>query len=405
MNRGTDRPRIHLVSLGSVAQDAMALLSDRGLDGMLDLAQQGAGPRYAVTTNRKLIQARQIDEQGGRFDDRARAREVETILADDRVAALVTLRGGGWFTRILDRINFDVLRQRRKPIHIFGFSEMTSLVNIAGQYPKAVGLYDLGPAFLIDHLAHQTSGKTRSSAKREKQAGSRVGQSKPRAGRLIRTRMAEVSVYRHPTSAKSYAFSDPAKPAPVPHRNPKRQRGAEGGQFSGTRCDIRHRPVASAPGSDSMSPNTCAKSDGKQLLTDAFCGFFRDVADILDGRGSQRFLNGRLLCGRLPNTRRITVVGGNLSVLMPLLASPFAKAVDTRNRWLALEDVNESPSSIDRMLAGLLLRIESARVRRSARCDHTQGDNANNDSQTLHSRSFLRSNDNRCVSIRNDRPI
>ncbi len=302
MTRDIDRPRIHLASLGSVAQDAIAQLSNRGLAGMMELARQGAGPDYAVTTNARLIRAKQIDERGGRFDDRARAREVETILADDRVAALVTLRGGGWFTRVLDQIDFDVLKRRRKTIHIFGFSEMTSLVNIAGRYPKAVGLYDLGPAFLIDSKDHFASGKARSLSDQEKQAGGSGSRSKPGAGQLIRARLAQ-----------------------------------------------------------------------------AFCDFFRDVADILDGSGSRRRLTGRLLCGTLPGAKKIKVVGGNLSVLMPLLASPFAKAIDTKGRWLALEDVNESPSSIDRMLAGLRLAGLLERVEGILLGDFHSGDTDLND--------------------------
>lgn len=114
-------------------------------------------------------------------------------------------------------------------------------------------------------------------------------------------------------------------------------------------------------------------------LAKAFCDFFRDVADILDGRGSQRRLTGQLLCGSLPGAKKIKVVGGNLSVLMPLLASPFAKAIDTKGRWLALEDVNESPSSIDRMLAGLRLAGLLERVEGVLLGDFHSGDTDLND--------------------------
>ncbi|NLX14842.1 MAG: hypothetical protein GXY44_14495 [Phycisphaerales bacterium] len=302
MTKVIERPHIRLASLGSVAKDAIALLSAQGLAGTLELARQGVGPRYTVTTNRRLIEARQSDEKGGRLDDNARAREVETILADDRIAALVTLRGGGWFTRILDKINFDVLRRRRKTIHIFGFSEMTSLVNIAGRYPRAVGLYDLGPAFLIDCLTQKALRKAPLASVQEKQAGGRR-----------------------------------------------------------------------RPSKDISDPEMCEKA------SEAFRSFFSDVGHILDGQGSRRSLTGRLLFGTLPKQKEITVVGGNLSVVMPLLASPFAKAVDTKNRWLALEDVNESPSSIDRMLAGLRLAGLLERVEGILLGDFHSGDTDLND--------------------------
>ncbi len=61
---------------------------------------------------------------------------------------MIAIRGGAWFARILDRIDFDVLNRRHRPIYIFGFSEMTPLIAIAGQYRQAVAVYDLGPGFL-----------------------------------------------------------------------------------------------------------------------------------------------------------------------------------------------------------------------------------------------------------------
>jgi muramoyltetrapeptide carboxypeptidase LdcA involved in peptidoglycan recycling len=60
----------------------------------------------------------------------------------------VTVRGGAWFARLLDQIDFDVLKRRRRPIHIFGFSEMTPLIAIAGMYPQVVAMYDFGPGFI-----------------------------------------------------------------------------------------------------------------------------------------------------------------------------------------------------------------------------------------------------------------
>jgi muramoyltetrapeptide carboxypeptidase len=70
-----------------------------------------------------------------------------------------------------------------------------------------------------------------------------------------------------------------------------------------------------------------------------------------------------LLAGSLPATRRIMITGGNLDVIVALLGSPFAGAFETQDKWLALEDVNESAGSIDRMMAalklsGLLERVE-----------------------------------------------
>lgn len=275
MATGKQRPRIHITAVGGSAARETRRLGVTGVQGMIALAQGGVGERYRVTAQAKMILAAEDETRGGRSDDAARAREIETLLADDDAAAVVFLRGGAWFTRVLDRINFDVLRRRRRTIHLFGFSEMTSLIAIAGRYPKAIGLYDLGPGFLY------------SGAKR------RVRSQVERFARSI-----DLPPDQHEGFAAGWA-------------------------------------LARYPGQ--------------------FADFFEEVADILDGTGSRRVPAGRLLAGALPTSRRITIVGGNLSVIVPLIGSPFAGAVETRGKWLALEEVNESAGAIDRMMAALKL--------------------------------------------------
>jgi muramoyltetrapeptide carboxypeptidase LdcA involved in peptidoglycan recycling len=269
------RRRIHITGLGSSAARDVDRLSSDGFDGMLALAREGVGGRYEVTSSRRLICAKHAEATGGRDDDELRARELTSTLADDRVAALVTIRGGAWFTRILNRVNFDVLRKRRTRIYLFGFSEMTTLINIAAQHERAVALYDLGPTFLF------ASGQRHA--------------------------------LRH--------FDALARHVNISEK--KRKAFATG-------WALARFPIA-------------------------FADFFRDVADIIDGKGSSRISTGRLLQGRLTARSRITIVGGTLSVVLPLLASKYAPAVDTRGKWLALEDVNEDVDPIDRMMAALQL--------------------------------------------------
>lgn len=271
------KPRIHLTAVASYATQAMQLLGIRNADELVALASGKLDGRYRVTANGAMIFAKQDEMHGGRFDDAARAREVERILADDDVAALVTVRGGSWFTRILERIDFDVLRRRRKTIHIFGFSEMTSLIAIAGRYPKVVGLHDLGPLFLFDGV------------------------------RRFMTRRAD-------------AYLQAAE-----------------------------MPVEAAHCEGFGAGWAAAKYRGM------FADFVAEVAGILDGCGSPRVPSGRLLAGRLPASRPITIIGGNISVIMPLVGSRYAEFIDTAGKWLALEEINESVGSVDRMIAGLRL--------------------------------------------------
>lgn len=271
------KPRIHLTAVASHATQAMQLLGVKNAAQLVALASSRLDGRYAVTVDGARIFARQDEMHGGRFDDAARAREVEAALADDDVAALVTVRGGSWFTRILERIDFDVLKRRRRTIHIFGFSEMTSLIAIAGRYPKVIGLHDLGPLFLFDGV------------------------------RRFMSRRAE---------AYLQAAEMPMDPAHC-------------AGFGAGWASAKYRGM--------------------------FADFLAEVADILDGRGTRRVPVGRVLSGRLPASRPITIVGGNLSVLMALIGSRYAESIDPAGKWLAIEEINESAGSVDRMLAGLNL--------------------------------------------------
>jgi len=115
---------------------------------LIRLIQQTIGAGYRVTGSAALIEADEDEQHGGRSDDARRAADLQRALADDRVAGVVTLRGGAWLTRILPRIDFSVLRRRSTRVAIFGFSELTTVINVASVYPKAVCWYDMGPAFI-----------------------------------------------------------------------------------------------------------------------------------------------------------------------------------------------------------------------------------------------------------------
>lgn len=161
------KPRIHITALASSAKAEVKRLGVRDFRGILALAQAGAGPGYAVTASEKMILAKEVDDDGGRFDDPVRIRELQSLLGDDGLSALVTIRGGAWFVRLLDRIDFDVLHRRKTPLYIFGFSEMTPLIAIAGRYANVVALYDLGPAFLYGGMKRymQTHADTYAESK------------------------------------------------------------------------------------------------------------------------------------------------------------------------------------------------------------------------------------------------
>lgn len=110
--------------------------------------QEAIGPKYQVSGNELILDAVEDETRGGRSDDRLRAEDLQLALADSNVVAIVALRGGAWFARILPLIDFGVLDRRERRIAVFGFSELTGLVNIVGAHRLGLGVYGMGPAFL-----------------------------------------------------------------------------------------------------------------------------------------------------------------------------------------------------------------------------------------------------------------
>jgi len=115
---------------------------------LVSQAQAAIGPEYQVTADIDLLNAEEDEERGGRTDDDARAADITQALTSDDIAAIIAVRGGAWFTRTLPRIDFTALDRRSRPLAVFGFSELTPLVNIVGAHARGLGVYDMGPAFL-----------------------------------------------------------------------------------------------------------------------------------------------------------------------------------------------------------------------------------------------------------------
>ena len=148
------KPIIHLLSVAATCEDMLPALDCANTKALIALIQETVGDSYRVTATASQIEAVENEERGGRIDDAARAREIQKTFANDDIVAAVALRGGAWLTRILPRIDFDVLAQRRRRLAIFGFSELTPLLNIAATYPKVVAYHDLCPGYLIHGMTH-----------------------------------------------------------------------------------------------------------------------------------------------------------------------------------------------------------------------------------------------------------
>ncbi len=91
------KPIIHLWSIAGSDRNIVRQLGLRSTPQLVGVVQDAVGPAYKVTANVKLFEAKVNERQGGRSDDAARALDIERALADDRIAAIVSVRGGrGW---------------------------------------------------------------------------------------------------------------------------------------------------------------------------------------------------------------------------------------------------------------------------------------------------------------------
>ncbi|MFQ5462572.1 MAG: LD-carboxypeptidase [Phycisphaerae bacterium] len=142
-----DLPSIHLAAPAGSCRSFLADPDIQSIERLIELVQEGVGPGYRVTLTPALFDFEELDQSCGRRDDPERAADLEKALADDRTAAIVVIRGGAWLTRILPRIDFEVLANRTRPVTVIGFSEITTLVNIVAGYRQGVGIYDISPAF------------------------------------------------------------------------------------------------------------------------------------------------------------------------------------------------------------------------------------------------------------------
>lgn len=160
-------PRIHLIAPAGPCTSFYGAIGVNSGDQLVARIQETVGATYRVTARTELFDAREDALRGGRTDDVQRAIDIQNALEDSSVAAIVTLRGGAWCTRILPRIDFSVMDQRTLPVAFFGFSELTPLANIIGAHDLGIGYYDMGPVFLGYGLRHYAEKNPNVLARRE----------------------------------------------------------------------------------------------------------------------------------------------------------------------------------------------------------------------------------------------
>ena len=141
--------RVHLIAHAGPPQADIARFGFADTGQYIAFVRRQLPTPLRLTCTRRFFEVEEDEPRGGRHDDAARVRDLQAALDDPQTLAIVAAKGGAYFSRILPHLNFSVLAKRRTPLWAFGFSEMTTLVNVVASYRGGRGLYWLCPNYLV----------------------------------------------------------------------------------------------------------------------------------------------------------------------------------------------------------------------------------------------------------------
>jgi muramoyltetrapeptide carboxypeptidase len=147
-SRQLTRRRVHLIASANPLGPDLPRFGFHRADEYLDFVRKNLPAPLRLTCTQRLLEAVEQPLAGGRQDDAQRIRDLQQALDDPSTVAIVAASGGGYFSRILPHLDFSALRRRSQPLTVFGFSELTGLVNLAASCRGARGVYWLCPNFL-----------------------------------------------------------------------------------------------------------------------------------------------------------------------------------------------------------------------------------------------------------------
>lgn len=140
--------RVHLISPANPVGKDVEQFGFGGIDAYVAAIRAALPAPYRLTFDPRLMHAVEDQNFGGRRDDALRIRDLQTAIDDPQTRAIVASSGGAYLSRILPHVDFSALARRRAPLWLFGFSELTNLVNVFGSYRCGRGVYWLCPNYL-----------------------------------------------------------------------------------------------------------------------------------------------------------------------------------------------------------------------------------------------------------------
>ncbi len=140
--------RIHVIAHAGGTRQDLDRLGFADAAALLAHIREHLPAGYRLTAAERFFEVVADDARGGRRDDTARIKDLQAAINDPRTLAIVSANGGAYLTRILPHVDFSPLARRRDPFWAFGFSEITTLVNLVASYRCGRGVYWLCPNFL-----------------------------------------------------------------------------------------------------------------------------------------------------------------------------------------------------------------------------------------------------------------
>lgn len=151
-SRRQPSPRVHLIASANPLGPDLRRFGFHRPGEYLHFIRAHLPPPLRLTCTRRLLEAVEQPEAGGRRDDALRIRDLQHALDDPATVAIVAASGGAYFSRILPQVDFSSLARRPTPLTVFGFSELTGLVNLVASHRGGRGVYWLCPNFLARKL-------------------------------------------------------------------------------------------------------------------------------------------------------------------------------------------------------------------------------------------------------------
>lgn len=312
MRREFDNPILHICAPASPVAETLPSFEAGDWPGLQRAVGRAIGPGWQVRGRADLIWGAYLPEDGGRQDDADRAADLMAAFADERVRAIVALRGGAWLLRILERIDLRVLQRRRNPVWLFGFSEWTCLSLAAARYRSVISVHHVTPLYMLGSDPHKPL-------------------SDPQKQRRWREIWASIRTI--------LAGGDPGRPLTgrllTDHELPRQPVRLIGGNLTlmaamaGTKYQRAARPGGAWLALEDINESIGACD--RKLTQMRLAGLFDEVAGVLVGGFHHEGQNlspavGRLLRMHLPP--RVPIVAGcNFGHFWPAAAFPVGRAV------------------------------------------------------------------------------